>query len=133
MYCDYDSASVCSILFSSTLSSMLTLLVTALMVVSYWFLFNKANKPGWAAIIPVYDSIIWLRISGRSGWWILMCLVPVANIVFYIIWTVAFARVYGRGGGFAVGLIFLPIIFYPIMAFSSDIRYIGSSSEGGVC
>ncbi|MEG1076388.1 MAG: DUF5684 domain-containing protein [Mucinivorans sp.] len=124
--CDLDSFYGVSYLFDSALSSTTTLLVSALMVISYWIAFNKAHKPGWAAIIPVYNMIVWLRVTGRSGWWVLMFLVPFANVIFYIIWTIDFAHAFGRGGGFAVGLIFLPVIFYPILALSKDIQYVGN-------
>ncbi|MBZ0199154.1 MAG: DUF5684 domain-containing protein, partial [Ignavibacteriaceae bacterium] len=32
------------------------------------------------------------------------------------------AKVFGKGGGFAAGLIFLPMIFYPILGFG-DAEY----------
>jgi len=87
-----------------------------------WRIFEKAGRPGWAAIIPIYNSIVKLQIAGKPVWWFFLYLIPLVNIVIAIIVTVAFARVFGKGGWFAVGLIFLSFIFYPILAFG-DAQY----------
>jgi hypothetical protein len=44
-------------------------------------IFAKANKPGWAAIIPIYNMIVLLEVVGRPFWWILLKLIPCVNIV----------------------------------------------------
>jgi len=89
-----------------------------------WKIFVKAGKPGWAAIIPFYNIIVELEILGRPWWFILLMFVPVANFVVSVIITFDFARVFGESIGFGFGLFFLPIIFYPILAFS-NVMYIG--------
>ena len=38
------------------------------------------------------------------------------------------AKSFGRGTGFAVGLIFLPFVFAPVLGFGSD-TYRGSATE----
>jgi hypothetical protein len=47
--------------------------------------------------------------------------------VLAIMVTVELARRFGKGGGFAVGLIFLPFIFYPVLGFEDSAQYTGSS------
>jgi hypothetical protein len=84
-----------------------------------WRIFEKAGKPGWAAIIPIYNAIVILQIAGKPVWWFFLYLIPLVNVVIAIMVTVAFARNFGKGGWFAVGLIFLGFIFYPILAFGS--------------
>ena len=32
--------------------------------------FAKAGMPGWACLIPVYNVVKLLHITGRSGWWL---------------------------------------------------------------
>ena len=54
----------------------------------------------------------------------LLMLIPVANIVIYIITMVKLAKAFNRSGGFAVGLIFLSVIFYCILAFDTS-TYVG--------
>jgi hypothetical protein len=95
------------------------LAILVLVVVSMWKIFEKAGKPGWAAIIPIYNLIVVLQIAGKPVWWFFLYLIPLVNVVIAIMVTVAFARAFGKGGWFAVGLIFLGIIFYPILAFGS--------------
>lgn len=88
-------------------------------IVSLWFIFKKAKKPGWAAIIPIYNTIVMLEIIKRPWWWILLLLVPLVNIVVAIMLTYEMAQAFGKGGWFTVLLIFLPFIGYPILAFGS--------------
>ncbi|MDD3818840.1 MAG: DUF5684 domain-containing protein [Actinomycetota bacterium] len=101
-----------------------SLLVSILYIVSLWKIFAKAGKPGWASIVPIYNVIVMLEITGKPIWWIILLFIPVVNLVISIIVIVELANKFGKSGGFAVGLIFLPVIFYPILAFS-DAEYIG--------
>lgn len=46
--------------------------------------------------------------------------IPAAgNLIFAIFTMIKLAKVFGKKGGFACGLIFLSIVFLPILAFSS--------------
>ncbi len=100
------------------------LALIALSIVSMWKIFVKAGKPGWAALIPFYDLWVELEILGRPWWFLLLILfVPIANLVVSIMLTFDFARVFGKSVGFGFGLLFLPIIFFPILAFS-DAKYV---------
>ena len=58
--------------------------ILVLELIALWFLFEKAGEPGWAAIIPIYNYLIAIKIAGKPWWWILLLLIPVANLVFYI-------------------------------------------------
>jgi uncharacterized membrane protein YoaK (UPF0700 family) len=98
--------------------------IIAFAIVVQWKLFTKAGKPGWASIIPIYNIIVLLEIVGKPWWWLLLMLVPVVNVVLLIMVMIALAKVFGKDGGFAVGLIFLSIIFMAILAFG-DAKYLG--------
>lgn len=91
--------------------------VIVLMIISLWKIFTKAGEPGWAAIIPIYNLIVLLKIAGKPIWWFLLFLIPFVNFVIAIIVTFSLAKNFGKGAGFAVGLIFLPFIFYPVLGF----------------
>lgn len=95
------------------------LAVLVFMLVTMWKIFTKAGQPGWAILVPFYNIIVMLKIAGKPGWWLLLFLVPVVNLVISIIVTVATAKNFGKDVGFAIGMILLPIIFYPILAFGS--------------
>lgn len=93
-------------------------------IAAIWKVFVKAGKPGWASIIPIYNGIVILQIAGRPVWWFLLYFIPLVNIIIAIIVMIDFAKSFGKGVGFALGLIFLPIIFFPILAWG-DAQYQG--------
>lgn len=99
--------------------------IMILMIASMWRLFTKAGQPGWASIIPIYNVIVMLQIARKPVWWIILFCIPIVSLVISIITLSSFAANYGKGGGFVVGMIFLPMIFYPILAFG-DSQYIGN-------
>jgi len=96
------------------------------MLVAMWKVFTKAGQPGWACLIPIYNLYIVLKIIGKPGWWLLLMLIPLVNIVIAIMVTNGLAKSFGKGTGFTVGLLFLPFIFYPILGFG-DAQYLGSA------
>ncbi|HVE80725.1 MAG TPA: DUF5684 domain-containing protein [Candidatus Dormibacteraeota bacterium] len=101
--------------------TLVILLATAVMVAALWRLFTKAGKPGWAAIVPIYNSIVLLEIVGRPIWWIVLFFIPFVNFIVSIIISLDLAKAYGKGPGFAiVGLLLFPFIGYPMLAFGSS-------------
>ncbi len=104
---------------SSPLMTVCSLGLGIIGIIAMWKIFVKAGEPGWAAIIPFYNVYVLFKITWGSGWKFLLLLIPIANIVIAIITMVKLAKAFGKGGGFAVGLIFLSTIFYCILAFGS--------------
>jgi hypothetical protein len=98
-------------------------------IAGIWKVFVKAGKPGWGAIIPIYNGILLLEIVGRPIWWILLFLIPGVNFVVAIIVSMDVAKSFGKGAGFGIGLAFLGFIFYPILGFG-DAKYQGASAAG---
>ena len=93
-------------------------------VIAQWKVFLKAGQPGWAAIIPVYNIYIMTKIAGKPGYWTLLCLIPVVNII-YTIWLLnMISKSFGHDEGFTVGLVILDIIFWPILGFGRS-KYLG--------
>ena len=99
-------------------------LVSLFILVSVWKVFTKAGQPGWAALIPIYNAYIVCNIVGRPGWWVILLCIPLVNFVVGIIVLLDLAKSFGKGAGFAVGLVFLPFVFWPILGFG-DARYVG--------
>jgi hypothetical protein len=54
-------------------------------------------------------------------------LIPLVNFIIAIILLIDISKSFGKGIGFAVGLIFLGIIFWPILGFGSA-HYQGPSA-----
>ncbi len=94
--------------------------VMIIMLVSQWKLFTKAGRPGWACLIPIYNLVVMLQIVGKSPWLILLMLIPIANFVFAIMLQIWVAQAYGKSTAYGIGLLFLPVIFYPMLAFGSS-------------
>ncbi|WP_116204833.1 DUF5684 domain-containing protein [Amycolatopsis circi] len=94
------------------------LVVTVLAVVGLWLVFAKAGRPGWAAIIPIYNVYVWLKIAGRSGWWLILLFVPLVNLVVMIVVSLDIARAFGKSGVFGFfGLFLFSVIGYLILGF----------------
>ncbi|MFB5188960.1 DUF5684 domain-containing protein [Alicyclobacillus fastidiosus] len=80
----------------------------------------------WFAWVPILSAILQLRLIHKSGWWILMYLVPIANIVFAIIWQVKLLHAYGKHGAWVLFAIFLNIVYYimwVVWAYSDNTKY----------
>ncbi|HEY5806276.1 MAG TPA: DUF5684 domain-containing protein [Candidatus Saccharimonadales bacterium] len=98
--------------------------VAIFMLVAMWKVYTKAGRPGWAPIIPIYGTLVMLWMIGRPWWWLLLMLIPFVGIIFAIIATNDLSKSFGKSVGWTVGLIFLPFIFYPMLAFG-DAKYAG--------
>lgn len=109
------------------------LAITAALVAGMWKMFQKANKPGWAAIVPIYNVVVMCEISGAPLWWIILLFVPFVNIVFSIMLYVYFVKSYGKDTGMIILSILFPYVMYPIFGFSKSTRYVGPaySTTGG--
>lgn len=91
--------------------SGLSLIISIIAIVSMWKLFTKAGKPGWAAIIPIYNILVMIEIAKKPWWYLLLLLVPIANIVISIIITLDFVKAYGKDTVWGI----LAIFFAPIV------------------
>ncbi|NBV24929.1 MAG: signal peptidase I [Proteobacteria bacterium] len=111
----------------SLLFGLFGLAFFVLIIGGVWKVFTKAGKPGWAAIIPVYNLIVLLEIGGKPLWWIVLFFIPIVQIVMFILVGIAVAEKFGKGAGFGVGLALLGFIFYPILGFG-DATYQGDQA-----
>jgi len=99
-----------------------------LTIAGMWKVFVKAGKPGWAAIIPIYNYIVLCEIVGKPIWWFLLMLFPCTSLIF-LIWVYNLvAKSFGKSEGFTVGLVILGPIFWPILGFG-DAVYLGPSAK----
>lgn len=115
---------VMSNLFMSSGLSFTLIAIIVLILASNWKIYIKAGEPGWASIIPIYNYIVLLRIVGKPWWWVLLLIIPGINFIISLWVTILLSRSFGNGVGFALGLIFLGFIFFPILGFGNA-KYIG--------
>ncbi len=85
-----------------------------------WRVFTKAGKPGWGSIIPLYNIYLLCKVAQHSGWWFLLFLVPIVNVIVFIVVWYGVARAFGHGVGFTAGLVLLSPIFLPILGYGSS-------------
>ena len=100
--------------------SLVYLVMIVAAIAGMWKVFEKAGQPGWASIVPIYNLIVLLQIVNKPIWWIVLLLIPLINIVILIMVSIALAEKFGKGGGFAVGMVFLPFVFYPMLGFGDE-------------
>ena len=104
------------------------LAVAVAFIAGTWKAFRKAGQPGWAAIIPVYNLYIMLKIGDNEWWWLLVILfVPVVNLYGLYKAFAGVSQAFNQGIGFAFGLWFLSFIFWPLLGFG-DYEYQGTTA-----
>lgn len=106
---------------------IISLLLSILLIVSMWKIYKKAGKPGWAAIVPVYNIIVLLEIAELPLWYIALFLVPFANIYAMFKIYIELAHKFGKSTGFGVASVFFSVICFPILAFNKNIVYKNAS------
>ena len=109
-------------------------------IIGQWKIFSKANKPGWASLIPIYNQYILCQVTGVNPMWLIVVyaasiissfLGPLAfigvvvSIYFNVLISVSLARSFGKDDAYAIGLIFLGPIFYLILG-CGDSKYLGA-------
>lgn len=112
-------------LFAAFAGILLFIMLIALVfyiigVIFQWKVFEKAEKPGWAALIPIYNVVVLFDIAGLPLWNVALLLVPFLNIYIMIKANINLSKNFGKPGAFALGLIFLPIVFWGILAFDKS-------------
>lgn len=96
---------------------------------SMWRLYEKAGQPGWAAIVPIYNLVVFMRVIGKPWWWFLLWFVPGIGIIWFIWSWNLMVKSFGKSEGYTVGCLLLPFVFVPILAFG-DSEYIGPAGQG---
>ena len=123
-----DSAPPAGVVIGGAVSGLFGLILGVLVIVGMWKIFVKAGQPGWASIIPIYNLYVLCQITAKPVWWLLLLILcPFVNFVILILLTLALAKSFGKGTGFALGMIFFPFVFYPILGFG-DATYTAPQS-----
>ena len=124
-YTDFGDFSGLSFLVGTLgfMFSLAAIIFGILVIIGMWKVFTKAGEPGWMSLIPFLNTYKLYKIAWGNGWLFLLGLIPIVNIVVYIMVSIKMARAFGMGTGFAVGLILLPSIFYLILGFGDSVYY----------
>jgi hypothetical protein len=103
----------------NSLYAILGVAVVGMMIASMWKVFEKAGQPGWAVLVPIYNVMILLKMTGKPAWWLALFFLPVANFIVMILIVIALAKSFGKSTGFGLGMLFFGFVFYPILGFGS--------------
>lgn len=110
-----------------TVPTLIILALVIFMIAAVWKVFVKAGEPGWACLIPIYNIIVLLKVSGKPVWWIILFIIPFVNFIISLLVSLGLAKNFGKGGGFGIGLWLLGPIFFPILGFG-DAKFVGQKS-----
>lgn len=109
---------------SILICSLMVVVLAVLVIVATWKIYAKAGRPGWASLIPIYNTYILYDIAMGNGILFLLLLVPFVNCIISIIVLYKLSTSFGKGIGFTLGLLFLSPIFLCILGFGKA-EYIG--------
>ena len=110
------------------LALIVYLAIFVVMIVSLWKTFEKMGQPGWYGIIPIFNYVVIAKLSGKDWWWGLLVIIPCIGWIFAILLLNELSKLFGKGAGYTIGLIFLPFIFLPMLAFGSA-QYVGPQQK----
>lgn len=119
--------------YTSSSSSSWVIIIAAIVgyliaVLPLMGVFRKADEPGIAAFIPIWNLLVLLKIVGRPWWWLILYIIPVVGFVIAIVVLYDLATSFGHGVGFTIGLVLLSWIFLLILWLGSS-RYLGPRGE----
>jgi signal peptidase I len=72
------------------------LLVQVIHFLGTWKLYVAAGRQRWEAAIPVYNSIVLMKIISRPTWWTLLLFIPVINLIMFPVIWVETLRSFGK-------------------------------------
>jgi len=118
---------------SGGIELFITLALTIMVFAGFWKTFEKAGEPKWAAIIPIYNLYVLVKISGNAWWWVILFFIPLINFLATVKISINLASKFNRGVLFGLGLTFFSFIFYPILGFGgSQYQDTARSAKGSV-
>lgn len=87
-------------------------------------IFKKAGVEEWIAWVPIYNSWKLLEIGGQQGWWAVLSIIPIVNIISVVMILIAMYNIglkLGKQGPFVLLGIFLPLVWYLWLAFDTSV------------
>lgn len=95
--------------------------VSIVWLTAIWIVHEKAGQNGFFMFIPIYNAIILLEMAGKPAWWFLLMCIPFVNLYVVVALYFGLAKNFGYSGLMGIGLIFVPFVCFPILAFSDAV------------
>lgn len=112
-------------IFGGPVETAIAVALAVVIAVSLWRVFTKMGQQGWTGIIPVLNFVSIGVLSGRAWWFGVATIVPCIGFFFVVVLLHDLAKLFGHGVPFTIGLLVLPFVFLPILAFVPSQRYVG--------
>lgn len=100
---------------------LIGLIIGIVMLVSIIKIFKKCGKPAIASIIPIWNTLVMCEIAEKPWWYLILLCIPFVNIYAMFVIYNGIAKRFGKGTGFVVGMMFIPVIFFPILGFKGQV------------
>lgn len=103
--------------------------VCGVLIAAQWKVFEKAGRPGWAVIVPIYNTYVLFEITSLPAWLAFFSIIPFLTLIPAIATFIAnyrLAKLFGKSDGFAICNIFFGFITIPILGFGSA-QFVGAS------
>jgi signal peptidase I len=100
-----------------------------------WKLYKAAGEAPWKAIVPVYNTIVFLKIIHRPKWWIFLLFLPVINLMMFMVLWIDTVKHYGKSKAIdsilavvTLGFYIYTINYQPVPKYISDKNDISRSA-----
>lgn len=117
---DYEASNLLGQVFAGTVGTMYLVFIL-FVIAAQWKVFVKAGLAGWKCLIPLYGQYCLSKIVFGNGWYFIALFIPILNLIFWIVLMYNLAKVFGKGVGFFLGLVFLAPIFLLILGFGDAV------------
>ena len=133
MYDDYPTttynSNVNQLLGFEIAAMVVVALIVLITIISIMRVYKKANRSPITAWIPIYNIVVLLEICNLPLAYLFFFIIPGVNIYFLYKMYVTLAKVFNKEKKFGIGLLILPFIFFPVLAFSKN-EYVGLDITG---
>ena len=104
--------------------ALFVLLCQLLMFIKLWKLYKKAGYAPYLAAVPIYNSVILLRIIGRPAWWVILLYFPIVNLLMLPVVWVETVRKFGKDSLTDTFLAWATLGLYGFyINYASDVTY----------
>lgn len=105
------------------------LLVQLIHFLGTWKLYEAAGRKRWEAAVPVYNSIILMKIIGRPTWWTILLFIPIINLIMFPVIWVETLRSFGKRSSLDtfLGIVTLGFYLYYIN-YTQPLNYVSDRS-----
>jgi hypothetical protein len=125
---DLGGAPTVALLGMGLVFFLVAMALAVVFIIGMWKVFTKAGQPGWAILIPIYNIYILLKIAGRPSWWVILCCIPLVNVVVGILVAIDVAKSFGQSAAFGVIMLFLLSGIGYLMLGFGNYKYVGPAA-----